>query len=72
MKVQNELAAKILSEIISNGMSMSDIDLSEKIKCAATDALSEIKLVMHQNSKNDRDKLGLIKGIMEKYNIGGK
>ena len=72
MKVQNELAAKILSEIISNGMNMSDIDLSEKIKCAATDALDEIKLVMRGSGKNDRDKLGLIKGIMEKYNIGGQ
>lgn len=68
MNVQNELAAKILGKIISEGMSISQIDLSTKVKDEAVSALSEIKLAM--TSENDADKLDLIKKIMTKYNIG--
>lgn len=70
MKVQNELAAKILGEIISEGMSMSGIDLSERVRDEAVAALDEIKLIMYKEDKDDRDKLGSIKRIMERYNIG--
>ena len=68
MKVQNELAAKILGEVIAEGMNMSGIDLSERVGNEAIAALGEIKAVI--NDENEKDALGLIKGIMEKYNIG--
>ena len=68
MKVQNELAAKILGEVIAEGMNMSGIDLSERVGNEAIAALGEIKAVI--NDENEKDALGLIKNIMDKYNIG--
>ena len=68
MKVQNELAAKILGEIISEGMNMSGIDLSERIGNEAIAALDEIKTVI--NNENEKAAIRAIKNIMEKYNIG--
>ncbi len=70
MKVQNELAAKILSEVIAEGMKLSNIDLSERVKCEATTALDEIKLAIHKTGETERAKLASIKKIMKKYNIG--
>lgn len=70
MRVQNELAAKILSEVISEGMRMSDIDLSERVKSEATAALDEIKLAMYKTGENEKARLASIKAIMKKYNIG--
>ena len=69
VKVQNELAAKILSEVISEGMKLSNIDLGERVKCEATNALDEIKLTMHKTG-DEKAKLAEIKKIMRKYNIG--
>ena len=69
MKVQNELAAKVIGEIISKGMSLSEVDLQEMVKNEATAALGEIKTVM-KRSEADKNKLGEIRRIMEKYNIG--
>ena len=68
LKVENELAAKVLGEIISEGMSISGIDLSERVRDEAICALDEIKQVFCR--QNETDKLSSIEKIMDKYNIG--
>lgn len=70
MNVSNELAAKVIGDILSEGMSMSDVDLSDRVKCEAVNALDEIKLVMHTVGCDEKAKLKSIAGIMKRYNIG--
>lgn len=70
MNVSNELAAKVIGDILSKGMSMSGVDLSDRVKCEAVNALDEIKLVMHTVGSDEKAKLKSIAGIMERYNIG--
>lgn len=70
MNVPNELTAKVLGDILSKGMKICDVDLSDRVRCEAINALDEIKLVMHCAEANEKVKLNTIKKIMDKYNIG--
>ncbi len=68
MEITNGLAAKVLGEIIAEGMNMSSINLSDRVKSEAIGALSDIQSAMGENC-NESQKLTKIKKIMEKYNI---
>ena len=69
MKVQNELAAKVLGDILAEGMSISGFDIADKIHSEAADALDEIRLVLHDEMSDEKKKLCMIDGIMQKHNI---
>lgn len=68
MKAENELTAKVLGEIIAEGMSISGFDIVDKVRAEAVNALGEIKSVLHDKSE-EKDKLQRIDGIMKKYNM---
>lgn len=68
MNIQNELAAKVIGEIIAEGMSISRFDVAEKVQSEAVNALDEIKLIMHAEAGDD-EKIRLISGIMKKYGM---
>ena len=68
MSVPNQLAAKIMGEILSEGMSLSDIDLAGKVKSEAIDALCEIQSAVCRGG-DDASRLYEIERIMERYMI---
>ena len=68
MKVTNGLAAKILGEIIAEGMNMSQINLEDRVKSEAIGVLGDIKSAM-SDTCDEAEKLCKIKEIMSKYNI---
>lgn len=68
MKIENQLAAKVMGEILSEGMSLCDVDIKSAVNSDAIDALCEIKnAVLCQ--KDDGEKLSDIRVIMDKYMI---
>lgn len=68
MNIPNELTAKVMGEIISKGMSISGIDLSESVKSEAMDALFKIRAVVGRKESGDK-KISSIEKIMEEYKI---
>lgn len=68
MKITNGLAAKILGEVIAEGMHMSQINLEDRVKSEALNALGDIKFAMRQEC-TQREKLRKINEIMKMYNI---
>ena len=68
MNAANEICAKIMGNILAEGMSLSDFDVSEEVKTEATKALEEIRAIMYKDS-DEHKKLRSIKGIMDRYNI---
>lgn len=68
MKVTNALAAKILGEIIAEGMNMSQINLEDRVKSEAITVLGDIKLAI-KDKGSDKGKLRKIEEIMERYNM---
>ncbi len=72
MKTANDLAAKVMGEIIAEGMSLSNFDVGEQVKSEAVSALEEIRKVMYNKHADERGKVHSIKGIMEKYNMKKK
>ncbi len=68
LNIPNELTAKVMGEIISKGMSMSGVDLSESVKSEALDALFKIRAVV-SNQDSEKKKISSIEKIMEEYKI---
>lgn len=71
MNVQNQLAAKIMGEILSEGMSLSGIDLAGRVKSEAIDALCEIQSAVCRDG-DDTSRLCEIERIMERYMLPAK
>lgn len=69
MNTQNGLTAKVLGDIIAEGMSISDFDIADRVQSEAINALDEIKLVMHNESAKDKEKMCMIDGIMKRYRL---
>lgn len=68
MKIENNLAAKIMGEILSRGMSLCDVDIKSAVNSDAIDALCEIKNAV-LCEKEAGEKISDIQNIMEKYMI---
>ena len=68
MKIENQLAAKVMGEILSEGMSLCDVDIKSAVNSDAIDALCEIKNAV-LCEMDDREKLSAIRVIMDKYMI---
>jgi len=62
MKLKNEMMAKIMGEIIANGMSLSDVDLKEETELGAVSILEKVLSVFSQNIK-DSEKVKLAEKI---------
>lgn len=71
MSVSNCLAAKVMGEILSEGMSLSGVDLSGSVKSEAIDALCEIQSAVLKDG-DDSSRLSEIEKIMEKYMLSEK
>ncbi len=69
MNTENELAARILGDILAKGMSMSETDLSERVNSAAVSALDAIRLVMYNSELDERGKMAAVREIIKKYGI---
>ena len=69
MNTQNGLTAKVLGDIIAEGMSISNFDIADRVQSEAINALDEIKLVMHNESVKDKEKMRMIDGIMKRYRL---
>mgnify|MGYP004609353507 FL=1 len=69
MNTENELAARVLGDILAKGMSMSETDLSERVNSAAVSALDAIRLVMYNSELDERGKMAAVREIIKKYGI---
>lgn len=69
MNTENELAARVLGDILAKGMSMSETDLSESVNSAAVSALDAIRLVMYNSELDERGKMAAVREIIKKYGI---
>lgn len=69
MNVQNAMAAKIMGEILANGMSLSDVNLAESINSNAATALEQIRNVVTAEGKNEKQKVEEVKKIIKKQGI---
>ena len=69
MNVQNAMAAKIMGEVLANGMSISDINLAESINSAAANALEEIRNIVTDEKKNEKQKVKEVKSLIKKQGI---
>lgn len=69
MNIQNAMAAKIMGEILANGMSLSDINLAEKIDSAAANTLESIRGIVNDEKKNERQKIKEVKNLIKKQGI---
>lgn len=69
MNTENELAARVLGDILAKGMSMSETDLSERVNSAAVSALDAIRLVMYNSELDERGKMAAVQEIIKKYGI---
>ena len=65
MNTENELAARILGDILAKGMSMSETDLSERVNSAAVSALDAIRLVMYNSELDERGKMAAVREIIK-------
>ena len=66
MSVQNELAAKIMGEILAKGMNLCDINLADSINSDAAAAIEEIQSVVADKNGNEKKKLTKIREIIKK------
>lgn len=71
MNVPNQLAAKVMGEILSEGMSLSGIDLAGRVKSEAIDALCEIQSAACRGG-DDASRLYEIERILERYMLPAK
>ncbi len=69
MKAANSLAAKVMGDILAEGMSLSGFDVGEQVKTEAVCALDEIRNVMYSKNTDEHGKICAIKSIMDRYNI---
>ncbi|MCR4718204.1 MAG: hypothetical protein K5768_01075 [Firmicutes bacterium] len=69
MNVQNAMAAKIMGEILANGMSLSDTNLAESINSAAANTLEEIRNIVADDKKDEKQRIREVKRIIKKQGI---
>lgn len=70
MNIQNAIAAKIMGEILANGMSLSDTNLAESIDSAAATALESIRGIVNDEKKNEKQKIKEVKSLIKKVGVG--
>ena len=68
MDFANELAAKVMGEILAKGMSLSDVDLKETVDTEAVKALGKIKNTLAED-KNQSLKLAKVQEIINEYKM---
>ncbi|MBQ7985914.1 MAG: hypothetical protein IJ304_01445 [Clostridia bacterium] len=68
MDFANELAAKVMGEILAKGMSLSDVDLKETVDTEAVKALGKIKNTLAED-KNQALKLAKVQEIINEYKM---
>ena len=69
MNVQNAMAAKIMGEVLANGMSISDINLAESINSAAANTLESIRNIISDEKKDEKQKVREVKNLIKKQGI---
>ena len=69
MNVQNAMAAKIMGEVLANGMSLSDINLAESINSAAANTLESIRSIITDEKKDEKQKVKEVKNLIKKQGI---
>ena len=69
MNIQNVAAAKIMGEILAKGMSISDINLADSIDSSAADALDEIRTVVSDDKRSEKQRVREIKKIIKNRGI---
>ena len=69
MNIQNATAAKIMGEILAKGMSISDINLADSINSAAAAALEEIRTVVSDDKRSEKQRVREIKQIIKNRGI---
>ena len=66
MNLTNSLAARVMSDILCRGMSLSSFNIGDRVKSDAIDALCEVNGVLISEMSAD-EKLSEIEKIMERY-----
>ncbi|MBQ7751824.1 MAG: hypothetical protein IJR79_02505 [Clostridia bacterium] len=69
MNIQNATAAKIMGEILAKGMSLSDINLADSINADAAEALEEIRTVVSDDKRSEKQRVREIKRIIKNRGI---
>ena len=69
MNIQNATAAKIMGEILAKGMSLSDINLADSINADAAEALEEIRTVVSDDKRSEKQRVKEIKKIIKNRGI---
>ena len=69
MNIQNATAAKIMGEILAKGMSLSDINLADSINADAAEALEEIRTVVSDDKRSEKQRAKEIKKIIKNRGI---
>ena len=69
MNIQNAMAAKIMGEILANGMSLSDTNLAESIDSAAANTLESRRSIVNDEKKNEKQKVKEVKSLIKKQGI---
>lgn len=69
MNVQNAMAAKIMGEVLANGMSLSDINLAESINSVAANTLESIRNIISDEKKDEKQKVREVKNLIKKQGI---
>ena len=69
MNVQNAMAAKIMGEVLANGMSLSDINLAESINSTAANTLESIRNIISDEKKDEKQKVREVKNLIKKQGI---
>lgn len=65
MNVPNELAARVMGDILARGMSLSGFDIAREVKSEAIDVLCEIREAMNGSG----DRANEVERILEKYGV---
>ena len=66
MDIANELTAKVMGQILAQGMSLSDVDLSKAVNGEAVTALGKIKTAL-SDGNDDAQKLERVQRIVSEY-----
>ena len=69
MNIQNAMAAKIMGEILANGMSLSGTNLAESIDSAAANTLESRRSIVNDEKKNEKQKVKEVKSLIKKQGI---
>ena len=69
MNIQNATAAKIMGEILAKGMSLSDINLADSINSDAAETLEEIRTVVSDDKRSEKQRVKEIKRIIKNRGI---